>query len=182
MNRDQVKFYLEGQGQVALMSNAHGVFQLTNPRKYVNMISLSLISPPYRAHTTWVSQTEEPQLTRVGTFSIRGIRTPRLEARLGLHGKVLYELKEKAIFIPPNAMMKPDHSSHSGGQKAAIAAQEPGQGDGINAQQGHNHLIETDNGQVFILGEQVGSRHLIKSLAFLLQSRPLLHPIKTLLV
>ena len=117
--RNQVRFLLEGQ--VAFLTNNDGLFKFTNPRRYVNMISLSLLTPPYRSHTTWVTPESQPELTRIGTFSIRGIRTPRLEARLSPHGHMLVELKEKATLIPAGANLKP-HGKRRDNYSAATAA------------------------------------------------------------
>lgn len=124
--RNQVRFLLEGQGQVAFLTNNDGFFKFTNPRRYVNMISLSLLTPPYRSHTTWATPESEPELTRIGTFSIRGIRTPRLEARLSHHGRMLVELKEKATLIPAGANLKP----HGKRRDIFSAAPMAGGGDG----------------------------------------------------
>jgi len=139
---DNVRFYLEGQ--VATLSNASGVFRITNPRRYVSAMSLSLLSPSYRSHTTWVSPTASPKLTRIGTFSIRGIRTPRLEARLGLHGQLLVELKERAVLIPADKNMRPD--GHRGGEGGTSTSSD----DSLKAQS-----LVTKSG-VYKLGEHVG--------------------------
>jgi hypothetical protein len=140
---DNVRFYLEGQ--VATLSNANGVFRITNPRRYVSAMSLSLLSPSYRTHTTWVSPTAPPKLTRIGTFSIRGIRTPRLEARLGLHGQLLVELKERAVLIPADKNMRPD--GHRGGEAGGGGSSSD---DVLKAQS-----LVTKSG-VYKLGEHVG--------------------------
>ena len=94
-----IKFYLEGQ--VSYMSNSLGLHRITNPRKYINAISLHLYYPPFGSCSVWSPVTSSniqhfvKEEVKMGTYSIRGLRTPTLEGRLGLYGRVMVELKSK---------------------------------------------------------------------------------------
>lgn len=126
-----VTFLMEGQ--ICSLNDNLGVVRMTNPRKYVQCISLSLISPPYLEHITWwpnpqngaasssssSSATLLPRRTRIGCYSVRGIRTPRLESKLSLHGKMLNQLKESTFRIPAVSLTVTNtpQSSGSGGRQ-----------------------------------------------------------------
>ena len=138
-----VAFLLEGQ--VACVSSAH-VYRVSNPRKTVPALSLCLSYPPYREHTTWVdprttihpapasSSTPSssspaatkliPRRTRIGCYSIRGIRTPRLECRLSPHGLMLRELRDKITPAPVTFDSRRLKTAHSmlGSAAAAIVS------------------------------------------------------------
>lgn len=94
-----IKFYLKGQ--VSYMNNSLGLHRITNPRKYINAISLHLYYPPFGSCAAWSPATSvSTQLyvkeeVKMGTYSIRGLRTPTLEGRLGQYGRVMVELKSK---------------------------------------------------------------------------------------
>lgn len=94
-----IKFYLKGQ--VSYMNNSLGLHRITNPRKYTNAISLHLYYPPFGSCAAWSPATSvSTQLyvkeeVKMGTYSIRGLRTPTLEGRLGQYGRVMVELKSK---------------------------------------------------------------------------------------
>jgi len=94
-----IKFYMEGQ--VSYMNNSLGLHRITNPRKYISAISLHLYYPPFGSCAAWsLATSANTQLyvkeeVKMGTYSIRGLRTPTLEGRLGLYGRVMLELKSK---------------------------------------------------------------------------------------
>jgi len=94
-----IKFYLKGQ--ISYMNNSLGLHRITNPRKYINAISLHLYYPPFGSCAAWSPTTSSStqlyvkEEVKMGTYSIRGLRTPTLEGRLGQYGRVMVELKSK---------------------------------------------------------------------------------------
>lgn len=96
-SRTAVHYYLSGQP--SYISDDVGLHRIINPRKYEQAVSLHLYYPPFAQCQVWVRPSDGdgsqllPQTVTMGVYSVRGLRTPHLEGRPSLHGRVMLELK-----------------------------------------------------------------------------------------
>ena len=89
---EKTRFYTEGQ--VSWMSDDLGLHKIGNPAAS-GSVSLHLYTPPFSSCRVWNDESTSLngfEMSKVGFFSVLGLRTPQLEGRPGHQAMMIQEL------------------------------------------------------------------------------------------